>query len=628
MGRGLVMNRELTEEFLCSDHLKYPVRIYHGKLHITDDIQNGSFIFVFNPQKLSQNEFLLLYKYNLNCIFYITQNESIDLDTNAVKKLLNDKNANEYLERIKGLQKNIMEMKVEKFRIWDIIGITASYRQLFNIGNTGYCFMEYPVVAENTMNLDDIFIQESIGAVGPKEIITKYLHFIETSDGSKSDQMNKRNAFQKVFKFYKTDIEGYNFNLDPEDIEFLVDVIKLDTLKDKSAYRAEIIGALTAVCSYFIHAGHPHSYEIVIKKLMNITPEDDGKSVTYKYISEKELKQFKSSNAFLYYHFTCRIPNQYTIALFDMYLTDTNINSRQNRSENIEIWLKYLENKILELSLINESLLWEFKRDQEICAMSGTSGLLTLYKKVCMDGDISSYKETMGYFNKAIEYAHPGERNRDINYFVQASLSSIVSSIENLKADNIKSISDKIDELAVLYANRFIVDDNVNIFDIMLSISIIAISNILIGEEKANEVYSRIGFRWENLGKVINEAPHQYASYLTTSFLLFTPQSVLDKVDVNNLVQKSITFFKLDDISYTPKGIMDIIALKFMIAHCWYLSKSADINLEILMSYKKKITGSELYAFWLKDCTAFIDDCINKRTSDKKALQLIYAIPY
>lgn len=38
------------------------------------------------------------------------------------------------------------------------MGITISYKQLFSIKDIGFRFIEYPVITEDKMNLDNVFI--------------------------------------------------------------------------------------------------------------------------------------------------------------------------------------------------------------------------------------------------------------------------------------------------------------------------------------------------------------------------------------------------------------------------------------------------------------------------------------
>ncbi len=623
------MFRDLTKDFLPAENLKYPVKVYHEIFKSTDDLHQGSIVFILNPKKINQNELRLLFRNDACFVFFkSSMGELSTYETHPVKLLLNDKNVNEHLERIKGLQKNILEMSTVKFHTWDFLGLTTSYRQLFNIRGTGYCFMEYPVISENTINLDDVFIQESLNSISPRAIVSKYLQIVETSDGSRLEQINRSNAFQKVFKFYKSDNESYRFSLDIQDVEFLVDVLKLEGMADKPLYRAEIIGALTSACSYFIHAGYSESYEAVIRKIMLTTPPDGCNTIGYKHITEKDLEQLKNSNTFLYYHLTCRIPNQYAIALFDMYLTEIDAAKRIEMGNAIEQWLTYLKNKVLELSLANVNLVWEFKRDQEIGAMSGTVGLLTLYKKACIDSDMTAYEEAGAYINKAIEYAHPSERNRDVNYYVQCRLSELISKYSSHGSVDSR-FQNEIDELAMLYAGRFKGNDGYDAFDVMFSVSIVAISCIFEGEERARGIYRRIGLDWGCLGKLMDEYSYQYVAFLMTGFLMLAPKDLVKELGLDAFIQKAMDFFKLNDEAHTVDSVMDIIAVKFMIAHGYYLSKSeGDEYHGAIGNYRNIINNSPLYTKWADGCDGFFEDCMKHSASGRIALKLIYSIPY
>jgi len=519
-------------------------------------------------------------------------------------------------------------MSTVKHRRWDVLGITTSYRQLFNIRDIGYCFTEYPIITEKTFSLDDVFIQESLKTAKPEAIISKYLQIVEDMDTSKLDQINRRNAIQKVFSFYKSDNAEYRFSLAPQDVEFLVDVLKLERLSANPLYRAEIIGALTSACAYFIHAGHPESYHIVLNKLMDTVPPEDCKTVRYKYISEKDLEQLKNGNTFLYYHLTCRIPNQYSIALLDMYLTETDADKRTEMSNSIEKWLAYLKHRILELSIAPVNLLWEFKRDQEIGAMSGTVGLITLYKKGCIENDPSAFHDALNFFNKAIEYAHPGERNRDINYFVQCRLSEIANQLSSA-GNSGGTFRKEIDELAGLFAGRFADEDQVSVFDVMFSVNIVILGYVLEGEERALELYRRIGLDWSSLGELFEKNRHQYAVYLTSGYLLMAPDSLLKDLDTDALSQKASEFFGLDNEAREAKTIIDLISLKYMISRSYYLSCSKeDGSLNEIERYIRIISSSLLYDRWSDHCIGFLEDCLKRSASGRKALQLIYSVPY
>ncbi|HEX2945897.1 MAG TPA: hypothetical protein VHT96_08060 [Clostridia bacterium] len=623
------MIRDLTAEFLPESSLEFPVKVFHEIFHPTGDFQQGSIVFILNPKRIKQEELMFLLKYDACFVFYIGGNdEAASYESHPVRLLLSDKNANSHLERIKGLRKNIVEMSTVKYRKWDVLGITTSFRQLFSIRNIGYCFMEYPVITENTFDLDDVFIQESLKSASPAAIISKYLQIAEHADSSKLEQMNRRNAFQKVFSFYKTGNEDYRFLLDPQDVEFLVDVLKLESLADKPLYRAEIIGALTSACSYFIHSGYPDSYEIVLKKLMETIPPEGCKTVRYKYITEKDLEQMKSCNAFLYYHLTCRIPNQYSVSLLDMYLTETDHSKRLEMGSTIEKWLTYLKNRIMELSLAQVNLLWEFKRDQEIGAMSGTVGLLTLYKKVLMEDDTSAYGEAANYFNKAIEYAHPDERNRDINYYVQCRLSEIVAAFASSRSPG-EGFQREIGELAGLYAGRFTDQGDINVFDVMFSVNLVVLGYFSEGEERALELYRRIGLDWDLFEELFDKHSHQYSAHLASGYLLMAPKVLLKDLSTDIFIKNSTGFFELDDENHAPKEIMDLIALKYMISHSYYISNSEEGGFqETIERYRKIINDSPLYTKWSDACGEFLDDCLKRSASGWKALKLIFTIPY
>ncbi len=622
------MIRDLTGDFLPEGNLSIPVKVFHEFFQPVDEFQEGSIVFLLDPKGMKQDDLVFLLEYDARFVFFSSESKAISYESHPVRLLLNDKNANSHLERIRGLKKNIVEMTTVKHHRWDVLGITTSYRQLFNIRDTGYCFVEYPVITENTFSLDDVFIQEALRSTSPEVIISKYLQIVEDMDTSRLEQINRRNAIQKVFSFYRADGAGYRFSLDPQDVEFLVDVLKLERLSDKPLYRAEIIGALTSACAYFIHAGHPESYQIVLNRLMDAAAPEDGGAVRYKYVSEKDLQQMKDGNTFLYYHLTCRIPNQYSVALLDMYLTETDPAKKAEIGNEIEKWAEYLKRRILELSVAPASLLWEFKRDQEIGAMSGTVGLLTLYKRGCMENDPSACHEALNFFNKAVEYAHPDERNRDINYFVQCRLTEIVNSL-SLPGSSGEAFRSEIDELAGLFAGRFADREEINVFDVMFSINIVILGYVLEGEERALEIYRRIGLDWSCLGNLLEKNSHQYVTYLASGYLLMAPGVLLENIDTDTLTKRAAEFFGLGNGAHEAKGIMDLIALKYIISRsCCLSSLEGDESRKEIEHYKKIISGSPLYSRWSDSCEGFLDDCLKHSASGKKALQLIYMIPY
>ncbi|HEX2927115.1 MAG TPA: hypothetical protein VHP38_12805, partial [Ruminiclostridium sp.] len=623
-----IVIRDLTDVFMPEFGLQFPVKVFHKKPQTMDDLPKGSIIFIINPQKLGQQEFDLLLRSSSCFVFFTNSLDESTYENNQIKLLLNDKNANQNLGRIKHLNKNIMELRVEKNKKWDIIGLKSSNKQLFNIKDIGYCFIAYPIIAENTLKLDAVFIQEALKAISPKEIIIKYLEIIEDFSNSKVEACNKRNAFQRVFPFYKSENKEYKFHLDPDDVGFLVDILQLESLADKTDRCAEIIGALTAACSYFVHVGHPDSYKLVIEKLMEKQPTGNAKAVKFRYITTSDLTILKRSNAFLYYHLTCRIPNQFTFALFDLFLVETEEDKKAELESMINLWLEYLKKRILDLSLTNEGLIWEFKRDQEIGAMAGTIGLITLYKQACMNEDISAFSTSKDYLSRAVEYAHPGERNRDINYFTQYSLSRIVRTYSSAEACS--EIYSELSKLADLYQNRFITEKKYDAFDAMYAIVLVAVSNILTGHKNAIELFNKIGFDWNEIPRIMNETPYVYALYILVGFLFFTPKELLEtKLDIKILTTKAMDFFKLNDEEHISNEVMDLIALKFMLAHAWYLSLDDTLeNYKIIRAYRKRIADSLIYKRWRLDCENILDACINKEAPVIGILKLIYTIPY
>lgn len=622
------MIRDISENFLPKTALNYKVRVFHGKPQSTGDISGQNIIFILNPQKLTQQEFRLLLHNDVTYILYYTKATEDNVpEANPIKILLHDKKVNEHLSRIINLGKNVLELHVEKNIWWDFLGISASYTQLFSIKDKGYCFKEYPIVDENTMNLDDVFLQEYMHSINPRELVTKYLQIIEAFSVSDLHRNNISNAFQKVFKFYKTDREDFTFDLLPDNVEFLVDVLQIDSLYTKFQQRAEIVCALASAGSYFMHSGYPEAFKILIKKLIDLQSLENGQPIKYKYISNKEILLLKNTNAFLYYQLTCRIPNKYTIALLDLFLAEVDSDNKMYYESQVNKYSNYLKGKIVELSLMHESPVWEFKRDQEIGAISGTLGLVELYKNVFYNGNISAYEQADIYFKNAIEYANPGERNRDINYYAEYRLAWLM---HNYDANEKNSwIEDEIDRLAGFYKDRFNESLTANVFDIMIFTEIIAIANTVLGSEKAIALHRQIGFDYSSLNGIINEKSYQYAIHLAIGYLLYCPEEILGTLDLEKLIEKTVCYFSLNNKNHDSNGIIDLIALKFMLAHSCYLSTKPDsLNREILTNYRKRIEGAPIYSRWASESIDNLQECILNSASRVKILKLIFKIPY
>jgi hypothetical protein len=618
--------RDLTPDFLPEKPLKFPVKVFHGKIQPDDAIREGSIVFILNPVRLCQLELKLLLQYKACFVLFKDSAAArIPMEQHPVQLLLDDNNANRHLERIKDLHKHVLELHIERNKRWDFLGIMSSCRPLFSIKNLDFCFKEFPIINEEALTLDDVFIQEAAKPAKPVEIIRMYLEIIENHAASKLEATNRRNALQKVFRFYKSREDDFIFQLNVEDLSFLVDMLRLEE-KDKLERKAIVIGALTAACSYFVHMGHPMGFQIIMEKLL--LPGENSNIIKYKHIPDADLNHLKSENPFLYYHLTCRIPNQYTVALFDMFLIETDPLLRRKYEATITDCLQYLKRQIKELSLMPEVLLWEFKRDQEIGAIAGTIGQITLYMQADMNGEYHAFDEAEKFLKVAVEYAHPAEKNRDENYLIQCGLARIVQddSLEKKGPEAARELKN----LALILGQRFLNSDTFAPFDVMFSASIVAVSNIVVSSELAEDLYVQMGFQWEHIGRIMNEASHPYPVFLLVSYLFFAPGKLIESIpDFEILVQKALAFFQLNDAAHRPGNMIDLIALKFILAHAWYLSiRRAENDLKTLENYKLRIEHSPIYAKWAFECVAFLNDCLSQTGSPFQALRLIYAIPY
>ena len=630
IGRAKFVIRDLTTDFLPQELLDFPVKVFHEKIQPDDTIQEGLVVFILHPVKLSQLELKLLLEYKACFVFFKDSSTvRIPLEHHPIKLLLDHKKANHYLERIKGLHKNILELHIEKKKHWDFINIMRPCQPLFSIMNMDFWFKEFPIIKEEALKLDDVFIQEATKLVKPADIISMYLEIIENNAISKLEATNRRNALQKVFRFYKSNEANYLFDLNIENLAFLVDMLRLEENDPcgNPIQKTVLIGALTAACSYFIHKGHPLSFHGIMEKLLSISGENRN-IVKYRHLSEADLNHLKSEDAFLYYHLTCRIPNQYTVALFDMFLIETDPFLRRKYEDTITACLQYLKRQITELSLMPEVLLWDFKRDQEIGAIAGTIGQLTLHMRANLYGDYQAFDEAEKYIEKAVEYAHPTEKNRDENYLIQCRLTRIVQ--ENILEKKKSEIAKELNQLAMSLGKRFFNTNTDDPFDVMFSASIIAVSNITVSSELAEYLDSQIGFKWGKVSKIMNDVPYQYAVFLLVSYLFLAPKKLIESIpDFEILVQKALTFFKLNDTAHRPENMIDLIALKFILAHSWYLSVHlTESNLKKLECYKLRIENAPIYAKWAFESVAFLNDCLSQNGSPFKALRLIYAIPY
>jgi hypothetical protein len=114
------------------------------------------------------------------------------------------------------------------------------------------------------------------------------------------------------------------------------------------------------------------------------------------------------------------------------------------------------------------------------------------------------------------------------------------------------------------------------------------------------------------------------------SYLFLAPKKLIESFpDFEMLTQKAGAFFKLNDAAYQPENMIDLIALKFIVAHAWYLSShGAEKNFRKLENYKSRIENAPIYAKWASECVVFLDECVAQNGTPFKALQLIYTIPY
>lgn len=625
------MSRELTEYFINQDKLMYPVRVVHQEPVFDEQVEEETIIFILNPRGLRQSSFKHLIKPGVCYIFVKDSSSPGDkVDENALRVLLRDHNVNKHLERIKGLNRNVLELYIQKNKKWDIFGLAMSYKQLFSLQGMGYCFVEYPIITEELLNLDNIFIQEVTRAGHPIELINKYLDFMENNHCTKLEATNRRNAFQRVFKFYKSDCDEYEFNVDEDEVSFLIEVIELEHFTKDPINQAMMVGALTAACSYFVHTGYSKAYCSLMSKLLDLSESIKDGDIKYKYIDNKSLLQLKLGDTFLYYHLVCRIPNQYVISLFDMYLVENDEALRNGYLIDIEYLNGYLKNKMEELQLMPEGFLWGFKRDQEIGAIAGTLGQLCLYKNALIDGDESAFDKAEEYFKRSIEYAYPAERVRDINYLMHCRLEKLINLASlNMETTEIEKI---ITELANLNRARYLRGEGYNPFDVMVSAEIVAAASILLSLDKAEELYRIMDIDWGKIEDLQQSQSHVYSVYLMVSYLFFADKAFINKtMNFNRVINNAMEFFKLMDDSHKPEGIIDLIAVKFMLGHSYYISQygsGSQSEFMTLMVYGDKIEATPIIFGKKQEYIDFINECKSKKALPVQALKLIYTIPY
>ncbi len=621
------MSRDITCNFINEESSLFcPVMVYDGNITDFQSIKPDTAIFILNPDKLNQANFDLII--NKNVIIILVNNSEKEInETDALKLLLSDKKADENLLRIKSLQKSILELFVIKNNVWSIFNLSLLYKQLFSVRSIGFCFTEYPVITRETLFLDDIFLKDFSKSEHPAAIIEKYIEYIEQDADTPTEAINRKNAFTKVFPFYKTGGKKLEFNLDEQDVMFLVDVLKLHEISTDILRCAKLIGALSAICAYFVHSGKCIPYIKLIEKITCLSKRQDLKyELQYTYVPGELLSKLQNENTFLYYQLCCRIPNQYCIALFDMIFSNGIYN--ETLITRFNDYRCYMEQQVNYLLLRKNDIIWQFKRDREVCALSGSLGQLTLYYDICLHQNYQMYDKAENHILKSIEYAHPKEKTRNYNYLISLNLNRILQTTDILLK---RDITEKLLYLAKIAANTIITSKKYSPFDIKSAAEIIAVSNLVCDDkESVNNVFRAINFNLTKLNDLIMNNETIYASYLIVCYMLLFPQNLLSEIpDFNNLRYKSRCFFNLCKASQKKQDIMDLISIKFILADTYYITSNNIENeyrfIDNYISFIKKLVLPDTLNRGINE---FMSNSKIANPALDSVLKLIYKIPY
>lgn len=585
-------------------------QVFHK--HIPKDaiVEEGSILFILDPEPLNQQDFMFVFERNSHCILY---HKNIKIDKDPIQILINHSGFQTYYERIMCLN-NIVDMYVEKAqKVLDFLFV--SKKRLFEIDGLGYCFDEYPHINKATLTLDGVYVKGLTKCYSPKKLTENYIDLILHTVNNEIENTNIVNAYKKVFTFYKSEKSDFELNTDENSLEFLVDVLKLSDIEDINR-RALIIGALTSAAAHFVHNGYPDSYNIIIKKLFDIE-----KSICYKYISKEELETLRQKDEFLYFHLTCRIPNQYSIALFDMFLVEENSDRRQLLEKRLNIFISYLTNKIEQLINEPQNNIWEFKRSQEIGAIYGSIGQIILYKYIMRNSSQFFLEDAEAYIKKSIIYANPNERDRNVNYYIQYNLTKIV---RNLETEKISKNSKQFINAAKEIAPRFIQKEQYDPFDVLVAASIAAVSTFVSGKDAVKNVMRILNLDWKKVKNLIAENS-VYAASVVPAYLSLIPN------DCNGIaaVMNKLLAASLQKLIESSSAIMNLIAVKLILCHSVYLIDTNNaMAIEKIQRYKKLIEVRLQFNALKNEYIKFLDKCTDRNATKEDALVLMYTIPY
>jgi hypothetical protein len=387
---------------------------------------DADIVFVLNPPRLDIPLLADVWKAGRTLVLVSARGDSTPMQgsPHPLSELLNlpPEATSDVLMQLRRCQAAAFFMSLKRRQPWYLSWLPQVERDSFPVEGAQFIFHfdEY-VPFEGSFEFDDAYRRTSLKECTFPQSTNHFLHVLEQlSHTALQDPQMKRQLFHGTFPFYT----GQPLSLDvrltwhgtPEPVRR---AIVGEEIKQHAAAYALAIACLSEVGAAFTHSGRHDLYHSLMGDLVRL---QDGR-IQVGSFTPGQVEWLRQEHPFLYLHIFYRVPNQFLVATVDA-LRD----SLQNTAS------MAAATDLLQRLVTREGDLHFVKRSYELSALSGTLCQLKTFA-ARYHGNRARLLEAKEDGWRAVQYARPADKSRDMNYWTQAALSDWVLFPDQTQAD-------------------------------------------------------------------------------------------------------------------------------------------------------------------------------------------------
>jgi hypothetical protein len=387
---------------------------------------DADMVFVLNPPPLDIPLLAEVWKEGRTLILVSTKLDSglMEAGLHPLKELfaLPNNATAEVLMHLKQRQASVFFLSFQRRRPWYTNWLPQLERDSFLVDGARFVFLfdEY-VPYEGSFEFDDTYRRTSLKECTFEQSTSHFRHVLEGLPYTElQDSQMKRSLFQGVFPFYTGQSLGPDVRFAWQGtLEPVRTTVIGAEIRQHAEFYALAIACLSEVGAAFTLLGQHHLY----LKLMGDVLRLHNGQIRVGTFTPAQVALLRREHPFLYLHMFYQVPNQCIVAMMDE-LRD----SLQNTA------IIAAATDLLHRLVTRESDLHFVKRSYELTALSGTlCQLKTSAARYHTDRVRLLDAKEDGL--RAVQYARPADKSRDMNYWMHAVLTDWVLFPDQVQGD-------------------------------------------------------------------------------------------------------------------------------------------------------------------------------------------------